>query len=100
MVPKKEILRRAPFTRDPQTVTKNPEKVIIIDDEVDDNVEKTIVKIRNLISKYQKEHKKPLDFFALVLNPSDFGRTVENMLHLSFLIRDGRVKMTLGKNNS
>ena len=98
-MPKKEIIRRSGYVRDPKAAVRNPEKVIIIDEEVEDNVEKTIVKIRNIISKYPKEHKRPLDFFKLVLNNLDFGKTIENMLHVSFLIRDGRIKMTLGKVN-
>lgn len=35
-----------------------------------------------------------MDFFKLVLHPNDFGKTVENILQISFLVRDGKVKVT------
>jgi hypothetical protein len=35
----------------------------------------------------------PVELYELVLDPNSFGRTIENIFHLSFLIRDGRVHL-------
>jgi len=62
----------------------------------EDSVERTVRKIKKLITCYCKETRKPLDFFQLILHPHDFGRTIRNMLYISFLIKDGVVKLKNG----
>ncbi|KAF8459730.1 hypothetical protein JB92DRAFT_2779484, partial [Gautieria morchelliformis] len=32
----------------------------------------------------------PTNFFWFIINPSDFGKTVENLYYVSFLIREGK----------
>lgn len=89
---------------------KKPEKRIaqqaamIIPDKVathtntkeDDSVEQTIRKIRRLIVCHYKEMQEPLDLFKLIIHPDDFGRTIRNLLYVSFLVKDGVVKLNKG----
>ncbi|XP_046489145.1 EP300-interacting inhibitor of differentiation 3 [Neodiprion pinetum] len=93
---KRHIAKRKQGPRDIQVATKRPENVQAVD-KVEHGVEETVRKIKTLVSHHYKTNDKPLDFFKLILNPVDFGRTVENMLHVSFLIRDGLLQLTKDK---
>ncbi|KAI0837958.1 hypothetical protein F5Y06DRAFT_269468, partial [Hypoxylon sp. FL0890] len=39
-----------------------------------------------------------IDLLKFIVNPHSFGQTVENMFYVSFLIRDGRIKVDLDDN--
>ncbi|KAI1099310.1 hypothetical protein F4804DRAFT_87363 [Jackrogersella minutella] len=39
-----------------------------------------------------------IDLLKFVVNPHSFGQTVENMFYVSFLIRDGRIKIDFDEN--
>ena len=45
--------------------------------------------------KFKENGKKPIDYFQFVLHPSNFGTTVENIFHVSFLIKEGNVSISL-----
>lgn len=36
-----------------------------------------------------------INLFKFIINPNDFAQSVENMFHLSFLIRDGKVALEM-----
>ncbi|XP_077287568.1 SMC5-SMC6 complex kleisin component Non-SMC element 1 [Arctopsyche grandis] len=55
-----------------------------------------VLKINKFLSKcYKKNNAQPINFFHFVLNPKDFARTIENIYHVSFLIRDGFAAITI-----
>lgn len=95
---KKTIIRKKSEQRvAPQAAMKIPDKLVPCANTKDeDSVERTVRKIKKLITCYCKETEKPLDFFQLILHPHDFGRTIRNMLYISFLVKDGVVKLKKG----
>ncbi|KYM93548.1 PREDICTED: EP300-interacting inhibitor of differentiation 3-like [Cyphomyrmex costatus] len=91
---KKTIIRKKPEQKVAQFAVTVPDKLVPSGNTKDeDSVERTVRKIKKLITCYCKEAGKPLDFFQLILHPDDFGRTIRNMLYISFLIKDGVVKL-------
>lgn len=95
---KKVIVRKKPEQRIAQQAAMiKPEKLVRdVNSKDEDSVERTVRKIRKLIISYYKEKQRPLDFFKLILPPDGFGRTVRNMLYISFLVKDGVVTVRKG----
>ncbi|XP_006618409.1 non-structural maintenance of chromosome element 4 [Apis dorsata] len=90
---KKEINKKKPAkVKETQAQIKRPDNVVTIEKE-EEGPEET-VKMKEFISKYYKIYRKPLDFFKLILHPNDFGKTIQNILQISFLVRDGKIKIT------
>ncbi|XP_043786045.1 non-structural maintenance of chromosome element 4 isoform X2 [Apis laboriosa] len=90
---KKEINKKKPVKiKETQAQIKRPDNVVTIEKE-EEGPEET-VKMKEFISKYYKIYRKPLDFFKLILHPNDFGKTIQNILQISFLVRDGKIKIT------
>ncbi|XP_011881689.1 PREDICTED: non-structural maintenance of chromosomes element 4 homolog A-like [Vollenhovia emeryi] len=90
---KKTIVRKKPEQRALQAAMTVPEKVANANAKDEDSVERTVTKIKKLITCYCKETGKSLDFFQLILHPHDFGKTIRNMLYISFLVKDGVIKL-------
>lgn len=49
-----------------------------------------------IIQEAQK--RGPVNFFQLVINPDDYGQTVENIFYASFLIKDGTAGIQVDEN--
>jgi len=48
-----------------------------------------------LVLKWKENDKRPLNYFKFVINPKCFGTSVENIFHVSFLVKEGKVGITL-----
>lgn len=58
--------------------------------------EKEVERILGFLQSYFREDPDtPISFFDFVVDPNSFPRTVENIFHLSFIIRDGFARIKL-----
>ncbi|KAM9285088.1 non-structural maintenance of chromosomes element 4 homolog A [Morus bassanus] len=58
--------------------------------------EKEVERILGLLqTHFKNDPGTPISFFDLVIDPNSFARTVENIFHVSFIIRDGFARLKL-----
>lgn len=58
--------------------------------------EKEVERILGLLqTHFKNDPSTPISFFDLVIDPNSFARTVENIFHVSFIIRDGFARIKL-----
>ncbi|XP_040293965.1 non-structural maintenance of chromosomes element 4 homolog A isoform X1 [Bufo bufo] len=58
--------------------------------------EKEVERILGFLQTYFREDPdNPISFFDFVIDPNSFARTVENIFHVSFIIRDGFARIKL-----
>lgn len=49
--------------------------------------------LKCLVNLFKKNGSTPISFWGFAVDPQDFGATVENLFHISFLVNDSRVKV-------
>ncbi|KAJ0169894.1 hypothetical protein K1T71_014500 [Dendrolimus kikuchii] len=55
-----------------------------------------VSRVNRFINKqYKANGGQPISYFHVVLDPDSFSRTIENVYHVSFLVRDGMVSVDL-----
>ncbi|KAJ8248196.1 hypothetical protein GJAV_G00239400 [Gymnothorax javanicus] len=58
--------------------------------------EKEVERILGYLQQYhQEDPDTPISYFEFVIDPKSFSRTIENIFHVSFLIRDGLARIYL-----
>lgn len=55
---------------------------------------------RCLEREFKKNGKQPVNLFEFAFNPRSFAQTIENLFHLSFLVKDGRAGLVGGESGS
>lgn len=51
--------------------------------------------LRSLVRKFKENQQQPINYFKFVINPKCFGTSVENMFHVSFLVKEGKCGITI-----
>ncbi|KAI0385186.1 hypothetical protein F5Y04DRAFT_247101, partial [Hypomontagnella monticulosa] len=75
-----------------------------VQDEAQDTVEDAVNRggdddeVQRLMDQFGLRDTGGIDLLKFVVNPHSFGQTVENMFYVSFLIRDGRIKIDFDEN--
>lgn len=73
-----------------------PAQLKKMDESHQEATEKEVERILGLLQTYfQDDPDTPISFFDFVIDPESFPRTVENIFHVSFLIRDGLARIKL-----
>ncbi|CAL4080422.1 unnamed protein product, partial [Meganyctiphanes norvegica] len=74
---------------------KQPEKIDAAD--LDDEAHtEDVIRILGLLKKaVRANNQQPVNYFRFVTNPDSYTYTVENMFHVSFLVRDQHAQVTL-----
>nr|XP_044997537.1 non-structural maintenance of chromosomes element 4 homolog A [Jaculus jaculus] len=94
-VPKPRIDR----PRQPRMVEEQramPAQLKCMEESHQEATEKEVERILGLLQTYFREDPDtPMSFFDFVVDPHSFPRTVENIFHVSFIIRDGFARIRL-----
>ncbi|KAM4636161.1 non-structural maintenance of chromosomes element 4 homolog A isoform 1-T2 [Discoglossus pictus] len=73
-----------------------PAQLKKMDESHQEATEKEVERILGFLQTYFKEDPDtPISFFDFVIDPNSFARTVENIFHVSFIIRDGFARIRL-----
>jgi len=67
-------------------------------EEQEEATTKEVERIYHVLKDKTDHGKNNICFFSFIINPESFGQTVENLFHLSFLVKDDRVSVELDDN--
>lgn len=95
--PKKIIRKSNDKTKDKQGEKCQPTNITNFKNNGKETTPEEIERVLGIIQSIYRQHQEPIDYFELVVHPSSFGHTIENIFHLSFLVKDGFVEMSLNE---
>lgn len=62
-------------------------------EEQEEATTKEVERIYGILKRITKDGTVPIYLVKFITDPNSFGRTIENMFHLSFLIKDGKARL-------
>ncbi|NXT36061.1 NSE4A protein, partial [Pelecanoides urinatrix] len=94
-VPRQRIERQKK-TREGEQKRAMPAQLKKMEESHQEATEKEVERILGLLqTHFKNDPDTPISFFDLVIDPNSFARTVENIFHVSFIIRDGFARLKL-----
>jgi len=78
--------------------TMAPTKTAIVERSQADGqmTDKLVTSTKRILEQHYKQNgKKPVNYFRFVIDPHSFGNTVENMFHVSFLVKQRLVQLSV-----
>eukprot|EP00794_Sanderia_malayensis_P005389 gene5389-6062_t len=74
-----------------------PEEISKVEEQ-EEATTKEVERIYSVLRKVTKEGTQAIGLFEFITDPASFGATVENLFHLSFLVKDGKARIDLDEN--
>lgn len=66
-------------------------------EKTDPTINEIVIQIYKCLDRhYKRNGERPISFFHFTIDPTSYTRTIENIFHTSFLLRDNRAKMNIG----
>ncbi|NXH19885.1 NSE4A protein, partial [Bucco capensis] len=94
-VPKQRIERQRKTTKGEEKRAM-PAQLKKMEESHQEATEKEVERILGILqTHFKNDPDTPISFFDLVIDPNSFARTVENIFHVSFIIRDGFARLKL-----
>ncbi|NXK63957.1 NSE4A protein, partial [Sylvietta virens] len=94
-VPKQRIERQKKANRG-KAERAMPAQLKKMEESYQEATEKEVERVLGILqTHFENDPNTPISFFDFVIDPNSFARTVENMFHVSFLIRDGLARIKL-----
>jgi len=95
-VPEGKQTKRAAKRREKfdESQRQAPEELTKVEEE-EEATTREVERIYEILKRHTDDGSKPIGFFEFVINPDSFGKTVENLFHLSFLVKDGKASIAI-----
>ncbi|KAG7665156.1 uncharacterized protein J8A68_001212 [[Candida] subhashii] len=99
-----ERKKQAPRTRianDSKNNTLATAQQVDAEDIATNEEQNTAYMVKSVYQTYlNKDEGNGVNFFKLFINPKSFGQSVENLFYISFLIKDGKLKLYLDESGT
>ena len=76
---------------------KETQSAVVTDTQTSANQTDVIVThvFKCLVKSWRENQQQPVNYFKFVINPECFGTSVENMFHVSFLVKEGKCGISI-----